>query len=113
MNESHIKIEIDEELLEDYTSGFYEESFESINENFFTLKRFNLVCEKVYDRVSAENGIFSYIIAYVREYLSFYERNDIISKIAIIIYSPLKIAPHLLSGFFLCLKKIDYLLKIL
>ncbi|MBP9887634.1 MAG: hypothetical protein KBF93_15145 [Leptospiraceae bacterium] len=78
MNESHIKIEIDEELLEDYTSGFYEESFESINENFFTLKRFNLVCEKVYDRVSAENGIFSYIIAYVREYLSFYERNDII-----------------------------------
>ena len=43
MNKSHIKIEIDEELLEDYTSGFYAESFENLKESFFTLKRFNLI----------------------------------------------------------------------
>lgn len=65
MNEPYIKIEIDEELLEDYTFGFYEESFESLKENFFTLKRFNLILEKVYDRISAENGIFSYIIGFL------------------------------------------------
>ncbi|MBP6738852.1 MAG: hypothetical protein KA146_02625 [Leptospiraceae bacterium] len=77
MNEPHIKIEIDEELLEDYTSGFYEESFESLKESFFTLKRFNLLCEKVYDRISAESGIFSYITTYLREHLISYNKKNI------------------------------------
>ncbi len=75
MNESHIKIEIDEELLEDYMSGFYEESFESLKDYFFPLKRFNLICEKVYDRISAEDGIFSYIVRYLKKHSTFYDKS--------------------------------------
>lgn len=66
MNESHIKIEIDEELFDDYAPDFEMESFESLQGNFFTLKRFNLICEKVYNHVSAKEGIFSYIIGFLK-----------------------------------------------
>ena len=66
-NKSHIKIEIDEELLEESTNGYYEESFLSLKGDFFYLKKFNLAVKKVYYSISSNYGVFSYLEKYLKE----------------------------------------------